>query len=192
VIRKSDLHIIRYLQDNPRATVPTISRATGISEATVRRRVDALFNSGVIASAIIPNVDRLGYRSMAYVALKVDLTRMNEIVETIRSFPEVTTIAEILGPHDLMFFIAQPTNEDLRRFVTEHIATIPGVRQSETWVVPRLPKLLSEWRVPIDNETVGENGRLEERALDRADEASGQDGLEVLEGTPRKGGETMT
>ena len=41
----TDFRLIRCLQENPRASYATIARITGLSETTVRRRVDALIQS---------------------------------------------------------------------------------------------------------------------------------------------------
>lgn len=162
-IHKTDLRLIRYLQEHPRATIPTVSRAMGISEATTRRRVEAMFEAGIITSCVIPDVYRLGFRASAFVALKVDLTRLTQIVCQLRTYPEVTTVAEIMGHFDVMVFVAQPTIQDLRQFVTDRIATLQGVRETETWIAPRVVKMIADWRVPIDAPIELDRGRLEEQ-----------------------------
>lgn len=145
-----DLQLIRYLQDHPRATYSMISRATDVSETTVRRRVEHLMESRIITSAIIPNVYQLGYRTRAMVALKTDLDRVVEIARQIRAMPEVAFVSTTMGRWDILFFAMAPTLEMLGTFLEERIAPIEGIRETEAFVTPRVLKAFADWRVPIE------------------------------------------
>lgn len=145
-----DLRLIRYLQDHPRASYSMISRETGVSESTVRRRIEQLTETRMITSAVIPNVYRLGYRARATVALRVELGQMMQIAETLRMMPEVGFVSITTGRWDLTFFVILPSLESLTDFMIERIAPIPGIRDSETLVTPRVLKVFADWRVPVD------------------------------------------
>ena len=145
----TDLRLIRCLQEDPRASYAEIARRAGTSETTARRRVEALIGSGVLTPAMLPDLYRLGFRTSAMVGLKVELQRLLAVAEAIRALPEVTMVALTTGRYDILFFVAQPTLDDLTRFMVERIAPIPGVRESETLVTPRILKVLGDWRVPL-------------------------------------------
>ena len=149
-IDRVDLRLIRYLQDHPRASYSMVARETGVSETTVRRRVEQLTESRVITHAVIPNIYRLGYRTRATIALKVELGRMVEIAETIRAMPEVAFVSLTTGRWDLTFFVVLPSLDALMHFMIERISPIPGIRESETLVTPRVLKVFADWRVPVD------------------------------------------
>lgn len=145
-----DLRLIRCLQENPRASYAEIARLTGVSDTTVRRRVESLIEAGVVTPAMLPDLYLLGYRTSAMVCLKTDLARMIAIAEEIRTFPEVTMVALTMGRYDILFFVAQPTLDDLTQFMVERIAPIPGILETETLVTPRVLKVLGDWRVPLE------------------------------------------
>lgn len=145
-----DLRLIRCLQENPRASYATIARITGVSETTVRRRVEALIEDAVLTPAMLPDLHWLGYRTSAMIGVKTELGQMEKIAEQIRDFPEVTFVGLATGRYDILFFVAQPSLEALTRFMVDRIAPIPGIRETETFVTPRVMKVLGDWRVPID------------------------------------------
>lgn len=151
-ISSIDLELIRCLQDNPRASYAQISRITGVSETTTRRRIDALIESHVITPSIQPNLHLLGYQTSAMVGLKTELDQMDAIARKIRDFPEVTFVGLTTGRFDVMFFVAQSSLAALTDFMVERIAPIDGIKQTETLVTPRVLKVLGDWRVPVDQQ----------------------------------------
>lgn len=149
-IDKVDLRLIRCLQESPRASYATIARMSGIPGTTVRRRVEALIDAKIITPAMLPDLYKIGYTTSAMVGVKVDMERVDEIALQLKSFPEITLVALTMGRFDIMFFVAQPTLEDLTQFMSQQIAPIEGVRDTETLVTPRILKVLGDWRIPLD------------------------------------------
>ena len=148
-----DRFLIRCLQDDPRATYATIARMTDVSETTVKRRIEALMEGGVITTAVFPNPRLLGYQVQASIGISVELTKVETIAFTVRDFPEVAYVAMALGRYDLLVYVVVPTVSDLTRFMMERIAPIPGIKDTETVITPRVYKAFANWRVPIDGFT---------------------------------------
>jgi len=164
-----DLRLIRCLQEDPRASYAKIAREVNVSETTVRRRVEGLLASRAITLAMLPDLYTLGYRASAMVGVKADLARVMMIAEEIRSFPEVTMVALILGRYDILFFVAERSLDDLTRFMTEQIAPIAGIRSTETLVAPRVLKVLGDWRVPTGGASRDDRGIGPDGAADGSD-----------------------
>lgn len=164
-----DLRLIRCLQEDPRAAYAKIARAVNVSETTVRRRVEGLLASRAITLAMLPDLYTLGYRASAMVGVTADLVRVMAIAEEIRSFPEVTMVALILGRYDILFFVAERSLDDLTRFMTEQIAPIAGIRSTETLVAPRVLKVLGDWRVPTCGASRDDRGIGPDSAADGSD-----------------------
>lgn len=143
-----DLRIIRCLQDNPRAPYSTIARLIGVSETTIKRRVDDLIESRVIQPAIIPNMYRLGFRTRARIGFKVDLEHLLDVAEQLRTFPETTGVEITFGRFNVTCFVVMQSMEALTRFMVERIPSIEGIRDCEMMVVPRVLKVFADWRVP--------------------------------------------
>src|SRR5690606_10470918 len=99
-INDLDRFLIRCLQDNPRASYATIARMTDVSETTVKRRIEALMEGGVITTAVFPNPRLLGYQVQASIGINADLTEVESIALEIRDFPEVAFAALAIGRYD--------------------------------------------------------------------------------------------
>ena len=145
-----DLKLIRCLQDNPRAPYSTVARLTGVSETTVKRRVDDLIADQIIRPVMVANMYRLGYRTRAFIGLKVDLRQMMNIVTQLRSYPETTSVTITAGRHNVTCFVVLQTLDSLTRFMLERIAPLDGILDTEITVVPRVVKVFADWKVPED------------------------------------------
>jgi Lrp/AsnC family transcriptional regulator for asnA, asnC and gidA len=144
-----DRWLVRYLQDNPRATYVTIARETDVSESTIKRRVEALIERNVLVPAMLPDIFQLGYATSAFVGLSVDLKQLDVIASELASLPETAMVAETMGRYDLIVFVAESSIQSLRLLVSSKIAAISGVRATETFVTPALHKTARDWRLTI-------------------------------------------
>lgn len=144
----TDLKLVAHLLDYPRATYADLARNTGVSETTARRRVEALIEERVITPAMIPDVRRLGFQTMALVGVKVDLEHITKTSESISDLSQVTSIHVTLGRYDLMVTLADRSVGDLASLITDQIAILPGIRDIETFMSVRSLKILHDWRLP--------------------------------------------
>ncbi|MGH2561906.1 MAG: Lrp/AsnC family transcriptional regulator [Thermomicrobiales bacterium] len=154
-VTATDRAIIRLLQQNARISYAELSRATGIPESTVRRRMDRLQHRGVIEFAMQADPSKLGYDFRAMIGLKVELRRLEEIAEMLRGMNEVTFATFVTGNFDIMAQIVVRSQEDLVTFLTRQLARIEGVRSTETFVMPYLIKAATSWVLPeVDDSEV--------------------------------------
>jgi Lrp/AsnC family transcriptional regulator, regulator for asnA, asnC and gidA len=146
-VTSTDRAIIRLLQQNARVSYAELSRATGIPESTVRRRMERLQQRGVIEFAMLAEPSKLGYELRAMLGLRVDLPRLQEIAEKLREMNEVTFAAFVTGGFDISLQVVVRSQESLVTFLQE-IAGIPGVRSAETYVMPLIIKPTTSWVLP--------------------------------------------
>lgn len=146
-VTATDRAIIRLLQRNARISYAELSRATGIPESTVRRRMERLQQRGVIQFAMLAEPSKLGYDLRAMIGLRVDLPRLQEISETLQGLNEVTFGAVVTGGFDIMISIVVRSQEALVTFL-QQIAGVPGVRSAETFVMPMIVKPTTSWVLP--------------------------------------------
>jgi Lrp/AsnC family transcriptional regulator, regulator for asnA, asnC and gidA len=145
-----DRQIIRCMQDDPRASYASIARQVDVSETTVRRRVATLTETKMIKLAILPDTIPLGYTVQAYVGLKTEPRSTNEIAAALSDISDVMLVALVHGRWDILIYCAAPTIEVLNRFLSEHVAPMPGVREMEVLHAATFMKMFSEWRLPLD------------------------------------------
>jgi Lrp/AsnC family transcriptional regulator for asnA, asnC and gidA len=148
LVNETDRKIIRLLQQNARSSYAELSRATGIPESTVRRRMDRLQQRGVIEFAMIADPSKLGYELRAMIGLRVDLRKLDDIAARLREMNEVTFAAFLTGNFDLMLHVVVPSQEDLYEFLVEKLSPIEGVRSTETFVMPWIIKPMTSWVLP--------------------------------------------
>ena len=147
-VTETDRAIIRLLQHNARISYAELSRATGIPESTVRRRMDRLQQRGVIEFAMLADPSRLGYDLRAMIGLKVELRQLEEIGRTLRGMNEVTFAAFLTGNFDIIIQVVVRSQEALVEFLTQRLSPIGGVRETETFVMPYIIKPTTAWVLP--------------------------------------------
>jgi CheY-like chemotaxis protein len=82
------------------------------------------------------------------VTLQVDLQHIDEVAEMLRTLPEVRSLDHITGEYDLVAEALFPSQDRLLRFLSETLATLPGVRRSSTAHVLRSYKTIADWTLP--------------------------------------------
>lgn len=166
LVTQTDRAIIRLLQQDARMSYAEISRATGIPESTVRRRMDRLQQRGVIEFVLLADPARLGYDVRAMIGLRVELGSVDAISETLRSMEEVTFAAFLTGNFDIMIQVVVRSQDELVGFLTHRLAGIPGVRSSETFVMPYVIKPPTAWVLPDGDLEIEADGSEDERDHD--------------------------
>jgi Lrp/AsnC family transcriptional regulator for asnA, asnC and gidA len=161
-VTSTDRAIIRLLQQNARISYAELSRATGIPESTVRRRMERLQQRGVIEFAMLADPSKLGYELRAMMGLRVDLPQLQAIADTLRGMNEVTFAAFVTGGFDITLQIVVRSQESLVTFL-QQIAAIPGVKSAETFVMPLVIKPTTSWVLPeVEDEPLEEPAEIAE------------------------------
>jgi Lrp/AsnC family transcriptional regulator for asnA, asnC and gidA len=144
-----DRQIIRVLQQDGRTSNVEIARHVGVSEPTVRKRLSRLVSAQAIRITALPDAGKVGFSTIAFVTLSVDLARAGQIADEIARLPEVRTIHLTTGGSELLVEAWFTSSDDLLRFMTQHIGGIPGIRRSTTSHVLKTIKDGSRWVLPL-------------------------------------------
>lgn len=166
----TDRAIVRLLQRDARISYAELSRATGIPESTVRRRMDRLLQRGVIEFAVVADPGKLGYELRAMIGLKVELPYLDQITAQLQAMHEVTFATFVTGSFDIIIEVIVRSQEGLVEFLAKRLATITGVRSSETFIMPYILKPATAWVLPeADTErlTLSDNHVIDDAAEPR-------------------------
>ncbi|MGB9722659.1 MAG: Lrp/AsnC family transcriptional regulator [Chloroflexia bacterium] len=148
-VDRQDVAIVDLLMEDGRMSCAEIARRVGgISERAVRYRIARLVREGVIRVSAIPNPKALGFLVVADVMIEVEPGHIREVAETLRGYECVSYAACSTGDRDVSIQVVARDNAELYRFVTEVVAQVPGVRRTETYLVPIILKDVYEWRIP--------------------------------------------
>ena len=143
-----DRELVGLLQEDARASYQSLASRTGLSPATVRRRVERLLASGAVHLVAIPYWSRLGMSLVAFVGITVELSRLKDIATEMAKMDEFYWIAMTTGDYDLLAEIVLPANWDLADFVTEKIAPLEGIHSFRVLMTPRFFKVWADYRLP--------------------------------------------
>ena len=135
-----DARLLRLLDEDPHVGVLGAARALGVARGTVQSRLDKLVARGVIRS-FAPHVDPagLGYPVMAFSTLEIRQgTRDGQVMEHLRTIPQVLEAHTITGSSDVMLRIVARDNGDLQR-VIDQIDGHPLVARSATVICLSTP-----------------------------------------------------
>ncbi len=148
-IDEIDAQIIWLLQEDGRRTNVDISRKLGVSEATVRKRLDRLLSEGIIRVVGMVAPAQVGLPKEVVISLQVELTRLNEVAAKLSRMPEVRSLRYTTGDYDIMLIALFPSDEALLQFLTQRLAPIAGIKKTVTAHVLEAIKREEEWRLPL-------------------------------------------
>ena len=131
-----DRRILRVLQEDGRCPNNELARRVGLSPSPCLRRVRMLEESGVIEGYVaVVNPAKAGFGVTAFVRIwltGVDERRSEHFVEEIGKLPQVTEAHVLAGDCDFLLRVVAEDLPGLRRFQSEHLARIKGVRSMKT------------------------------------------------------------
>jgi Lrp/AsnC family transcriptional regulator for asnA, asnC and gidA len=147
-----DIEIVEILMDDGRIPAAEIARrlGRGISERIVRYRIERLINDKVIQIRPIVNPQAYGLTTRADVVLQVDTDAIMDVAKKAAEYDFVSYVACSIGEMDVSIQVVATDAAQIYHYVTEVIAKIPGVRKTNTSIVPIVLKDVYQWRIPRD------------------------------------------
>jgi len=146
---KFDWKIIALLNEDGRMPSAEIARKLGGASArTVTNRINTLIEQGIINIRAIVNPDKVGYGVMADVFVEVEPGMVREVAYQAAEFPESSYVACATGESDVSISLRVRSIEELFDFVTEKLGKIPGVRRTQSYLLPLKIKDLDTWLPP--------------------------------------------
>ena len=131
-----DHRILAELTRDARQSVTALAQRVHVSRAHAYARINRLQEDGVITrySAVVEPV-RAGLRSSAYVTLKLRQHGWREMRDALSAIPEVHHVSLVGGNFDVIMLVRARDNLDLRRVVFDQIQSMPGVIDTQTFLI---------------------------------------------------------
>jgi Lrp/AsnC family transcriptional regulator for asnA, asnC and gidA len=130
-----DQHIISILEENGRATNREIAESVGVSEGTVRNRIERLIRDDVLRIVGVTNPAKLGLNTAVVISISGQLAQITEIAEAIAATEAVVYVGYTTGNADIIALAFFPSNDELTDFMTQTLAGIPGIVKAETNII---------------------------------------------------------
>jgi Lrp/AsnC family transcriptional regulator for asnA, asnC and gidA len=136
--------IIEQLQADGRRSYAAIATAVGLSEGAVRQRVQRLLDAGVMQIVAVTDPMQLGFARQAMVGVRAD-GDLSEVADKLAALPEVDYVVVTAGSFDLLVEVVCNDDDHLLSLLNNSIRSVPGVRDSETFVYLKLAKQTYTW-----------------------------------------------
>jgi Lrp/AsnC family transcriptional regulator for asnA, asnC and gidA len=156
VLDAVDRRILALLVEDGRVAAAEMARhIQGVSERSIRYRIERLKKSGVLRVSAIINPLALGYATIGDVVIDVAPGCLQEVAAQLVALDQVSYVAGAVGDGDLNAQVYARDTEELVRLTNEVIGVIPGVARVRTVIVPWKLKEVCDWHVPVES---GEEG----------------------------------
>ncbi|OGD55638.1 hypothetical protein A3K81_03395 [Candidatus Bathyarchaeota archaeon RBG_13_60_20] len=130
-VDKLDLKILRSLSRDGRKPYKAIAKDLDVSDATIRKRVERMKRDGVIRQFhVLVNYERVGQFVKAFIGLKVNPSRLQDIVSGLQNNPDVQVIYRTTGSWDILIEVILKDMKELNWFLERQL-NIEGVTETE-------------------------------------------------------------
>lgn len=133
-IDEIDEHLISLLEKDACQSSKKLAEELGVSAVTVRRRMNKLIKVGVLRIVGVADHCKLGPCLITLLALDVEVNKMELATETLLSSPEVKYVFSTTGRFDVIVIARFDSPEGLTHFLRKQVASIDGLRNSETFI----------------------------------------------------------
>jgi Lrp/AsnC family transcriptional regulator for asnA, asnC and gidA len=125
-IDQTDVKIIKLLQKNGRMSNTEIAKNAGISETTVRYRMQKLIKEKYIEIVALIDPMKLGNGIEGAIRIKADIKQMQQVTKALKLIPELFYVARVSGKADFdtSFFVK---NMNEARILIDRVNLIEGV-----------------------------------------------------------------
>lgn len=159
-----DRQIIQAFRFGGRLTNAQVAREVGVSEGTVRRRINLLEEAGVLSFVAITDPRKIGLLVDTLIGVTTDSDKVHEVAEGLALLPEVRYVGIAMGTFDIWVGALFPSVDDWMEFRATRLAQMPGIRRAETFQITKVLKRTYDWVTPDDHQlNVSRAASLERR-----------------------------
>jgi Lrp/AsnC family transcriptional regulator for asnA, asnC and gidA len=139
-----DYGIVRALQENARLPFTQIAKELGVTEKTVRMRVQQMQDDGVLSLVGIVNPIKAGIRVQALIQIAAAEKMLTQVIEELKNIYEVRLVLLTSGDYQLMIQVLTRDYGELTDFLMTKLNAIEGI--SKTNVIMELKVLKSRFK----------------------------------------------
>jgi len=144
---RTDRRIIELLRQDGRCSNVEIARQLGVSEGTIRKRVERLLADGALCFVGLADPAASGHSTRIVFLLTVTLSQAQDVAQQLAALPEALLVYRLTGGYDILMEGAFLNEQHLGAF-NDQLAQIPGIITSEVCHVPQMIKERSDWIMP--------------------------------------------
>ena len=132
---RTDLSILRVLQENARKSYRDIARELGMSLNTVSSRVKKMEGEGVITGySTLVDPSKTGYDMTAIIGVRISKGKLMDVQRKIAADKHISAVYDVTGEWDSIIIARFASRNDLNAFIKK-VATMEYIERTMTQVV---------------------------------------------------------
>jgi len=135
-----DQYIIDAMRKDGREAFAQIAEKLNVSPGMIRQRYNRLVELGYLKVVAVTNPLMMGMRTMALIGVHTDGHRLLQVAEEISKLDEVVYLVVVGGRYDIICEVFCRDHEDLLKFLTEKLAKVEGIRETESFIHLKIVK----------------------------------------------------
>jgi Lrp/AsnC family transcriptional regulator, regulator for asnA, asnC and gidA len=139
-IDRIDQYIIEAMRKDGREAFAQIAEQLNVSPGMIRQRYNRLVELGYLKVVAVTNPLMMGMRTMALIGIRTDGRKMLQVAENVAKLNEVVYLVIVSGRYDIMAEVFCKDDEDMLKFLTEKLAKVDGIRETETFMHMKIMK----------------------------------------------------
>ncbi|MFI6638111.1 Lrp/AsnC family transcriptional regulator [Streptomyces sp. NPDC050504] len=143
VLTPEDDRLIAALEQDGRASVEELRRATGRTESSVRRALDQLLASGALFIDVQFDSAAIGHDTRAVLWITTAPAALDEVGRAVATHPEVAFVSATAGHCNLVAVVVCADTADVYRYVSGRLGSLPGVQHIDSAPILRTVKQLT-------------------------------------------------
>lgn len=117
--------IIELLQKDARMPLNKIAKKVGLSENTVKKRIQELKKEGYIRDfALLLNPKKFGKNIIAIIMISTELSKTKEFIKKLKKFPQIINIYFTTGEYSIIAIGLFDDEEDLNYFLVDKLSKL--------------------------------------------------------------------
>ena len=140
-----DCRMIQLLQKDGRISNTEIAKTIGISEATVRTRLNRLIEEEFIQIVAVSNPIKLGFDIVGNIRIHVDIKQMDKIIKQLKKLKPLWFIVQTTGGTGIDTEFVVKSLDELNELIFEKINKIDGIIKTETSLFLKYIKRQYDW-----------------------------------------------
>ncbi len=140
-----DCQMIELLQKDGRISNTEIAKRIGISEATVRTRLNRLIEEEFIQIVAVSNPIKLGFDIVGNIRIHVDIKKMDSIINELKKLKPLWFIVQTTGGTGIDTEFVVESLDELNELIFERINKIDGIIKTETSLFLKYIKRQYDW-----------------------------------------------
>ena len=140
-----DCQMIELLQKDGRISNTEIAKRIGISDATVRTRLNRLIDEEFIQIVAVSNPIKLGFDIVGNIRIHVDIKKIDKIIRELKKLKPLWFIVQTTGGTGIDTEFVVKSLDELNELIFEKINKIDGIIKTETSLFLKYIKRQYDW-----------------------------------------------